>query len=169
MMPNTTHSREYSGASGADDMLYVPQRQWQPRRPLPVLERRAVVLELQRARQRLERDEPVCGARNSLHFPPMLLGGFCFSSCPPHPPSILPIASIFMESAIYFVSSSDFVSQSIMRSSFAVSTFLIAARTNGSFSGRGRNSAVATNSILSTRYVSTLWPSECRWVLGRMV
>lgn len=48
-----------------------PQRQWQPLRSLSVLERRSVGVELQLARQRLEREQPVCRARKSFHFSPI--------------------------------------------------------------------------------------------------
>jgi hypothetical protein len=40
--------------SDIENNLYKSQCQWQPLRPLPLLERRQVELELQLARQRLE-------------------------------------------------------------------------------------------------------------------
>lgn len=68
--------------------------------------------------------------RNSLHFSlAYLVGEFCFVSCPFHPPSILPISANFSDKAIYFLVSSDLVSQRIISSIFAVSSFLIASRT----------------------------------------
>ena len=42
-------------------------------------------------------------SRNSLHFSPAFAGEFCFCNCPRHPPSILPISSIFTERAMYFL------------------------------------------------------------------
>lgn len=68
--------------------------------------------------------------RYSLHFSLGFTSGeFCFMSCPFQPPNIFPISSIFMERAIYFLLSRDFVSQSTIRSTFNVSNFLIATRT----------------------------------------
>lgn len=61
--------------SGLEGALYVPQRWWQPLRSLPVLERRLLGLELQLARQRLERRQPLRRSRNSLHFSPRLARG----------------------------------------------------------------------------------------------
>ena len=66
--------------------------------------------------------------RHSLRFSPHR-GEFCFWSCPFHPPSMRPISSVFSESAIYFLLSSDFVSHSTIRSSVSVSIFLMASRT----------------------------------------
>lgn len=58
-----------------------PQLEWQLVRALPVLERRQVELEQQLARQRLQREQPVGCARNSLYFSPFLtMGEFCFWS-----------------------------------------------------------------------------------------
>ena len=54
---------------------------------------------------------------------------FCFVSCPFQPPSILPASSIFTDKAIYFLSSTDFVSQRIRRNNRNVSAFLIASLT----------------------------------------
>jgi len=71
----------------------------------------------------------VFARRNLFHFSPYLLGEFCFCSWPYQPPSILPISSIFTDRAIYLLSSRDFVSQSIIKNTFNVSTFLIAKRT----------------------------------------
>ena len=66
--------------------------------------------------------------RNSLQFSPNL-GEFFFCNWPIHPPSIRPISSIFKESAIYFLLSSDFVSQRTINNIFSVSIFLMAMRT----------------------------------------
>ena len=76
--------------------------------------------------------------RNSFHFSP---GGFlgrvcCFCSCPLHPPSIFPISSIGKDSAIYFVSSIECVSQRIIRRMRSVSSFRMETRMNGNFSSR---------------------------------
>ncbi len=103
---------------------------------------------------------------NSLHFSPVFAGEFCFPSWPFQPPSILPISSIFIEKEIYFLLSSDFVSQSIIKNSLSVSTFLIARRTYGCFSSRARKLAVAIASIISTKNASTLRPRECLCVFG---
>jgi len=103
--------------------------------------------------------------RNLLHFSP-LWGEFCFCSWPLHPPSILPTSSIFTESAMYFLLSSDLVSQSIIRNILSVSAFLSAKRTNDSFSSCARKLAVASASITSTKRVSIFCPRECLCVLG---
>lgn len=68
--------------------------------------------------------------RNSLYFSSAYFAEeFCFVSWPFQPPSILPASSNFMESAMYFLSSRDFVSHSTNRSTRSVSSFLIARRT----------------------------------------
>ena len=59
-----------------------PQLERQLVRPLPVLQRRQVELELQLARQRLERQQSCgcCGGSNLLHFSPdLVLGEFCLA------------------------------------------------------------------------------------------
>lgn len=126
----------------------------QPVCPVPVLHRRSVELERPLARQRLERQQPRGSARNFIHFSPIFSGEFCFVSCPLQPPSILPISFIFIESAIYFLLSSDLLSHSTMSSTFWVSIFLIASRTYGSFSSRERKLAVAVASSDSMKSVS---------------
>ena len=82
MMPNTIQSREYS--RGSDDkggVLYISaELEWQPLRPVLVLERWRVELERELARQRLERQQPVRGSRNSLHFSSDFSEEFCFTS-----------------------------------------------------------------------------------------
>ncbi len=57
------------------------------------------------------------------------VGEFCFVSCPFQPPSIFPISSSGSDSARYFLLSIDFVSQTIIKRIFIVSSFLIAKRT----------------------------------------
>ncbi len=148
-----------------DGTLHAPQRQRQPVRSVPVPERQCVELELQLDGQRLQLQQPGSGARNSPHFSPFT-GEFCFTSCPLHPPSILPISSIFTDSAMYFVSSRDFVSQSTISKILSVSVFLIAVRTYGIFSSRTRKLAIARASMSSMNSASTLMPNECRWVFG---
>ena len=106
------------------------------------------------------------GVRNSLHFSPYFLGEFCFVSWPFHPPSILPISSSITDRVIYFLSSKDFVSQRIMRSTRKVSAFLIANRTYGCFSSRDKKLAAEIASITSTNKVSIRWPRECLCVFG---
>ncbi len=107
------------------------------------------------------------GVRNSLHFSPALpVGEFCLISCPLQPPSILPISFKLFERLIYFLSSSDLVSQRIMRNTLIVSTFLSAKRTYGSFSCRERKAAVTMASTASTKIVSIRCPNECRCVFG---
>lgn len=78
--------------------------------------------------------DPALVAGKSFHFSPFFLSGefsfeSCFTSWPFHPPSIFPISSIFNDRAMYFLLSSDFVSQRIMRSTFKRSVFLIAKTT----------------------------------------
>src|SRR3989344_5966115 len=112
-----------------------PQRRRQPLRSLPVLERRQVELELQLARQRLKRQQPGGGVRHSLHFSPdLVLGEFCFKSCPFQPPSILPISSILSERAIYLPSFRDLVSHKTNSNTLSVSDFLMANLSHGCFS-----------------------------------
>lgn len=106
------------------------------------------------------------GVRDSLHFSPRASGVEFLISCPFQPPSILPTSSSGMESAAYFFVSSDFVSQSIKRKIFNVSSFRIASRTHGCFSVLGRNPALATASISATNSLSILFPSVYRWVFG---
>lgn len=104
--------------------------------------------------------------RNLLYFSPDFWESFVFKSCPFQPPSILPISSIFTESAIYFVLSKDLVSHRSIKNIFKVSTFLIPKRTYGIFSSPTKKLAVAKASIISTKSVSTRAPSECLWSLG---
>lgn len=131
-MPNTIQPREYSRGSGRDDTLCItdsdgnlnvfnvehndnglwlnsnngnPDNVWNPDN------RWAFVL-----------------PRNLLHFS-LLSGEFCFCNWPFHPPSILPISFIFIETAMYFLSSTDFVSQRTIKSIFNVSSFLMERRT----------------------------------------
>ncbi|MBU2508983.1 hypothetical protein KKE33_01205, partial [Patescibacteria group bacterium] len=60
----------------------------------------------------------------------------------------------FIDKAIYFLLSSDLVSQRIIKNIFSVSIFLIAKRTKGSFSARNKKLAVAVASMISTKNVS---------------
>ncbi len=65
---------------------------------------------------------------NPLHFSPgAVLGEFCLMICPCQPPSILPTSSNGAERAMNFLSSSDFVSQRINSSTFAVSSLRLAS------------------------------------------
>ena len=100
------------------------------------------------------------------HFSPRFGGVEFFTSCPFHPPSILPTSSNISESAIYFLVSSDFVSHRIMHSNFNVSTFRVAIRTYGSFSSRERNAAADIVSMISINITSILAPSEYRCNFG---
>gem|GEM_PF-1603304 len=113
--------------------------------------------------------------RNSLHFSfaTRVAGEFCFVCCaracsivrviwPFQPPSILPISSMGSEMAAYFLLSSDFVSQQIIRRIFTVSIFRIAIRTYGCFSVGPRKLAAETASIVSIKRVSILSPREWR-------
>ncbi len=58
------------------------------------------------------------------HFSLAFVGEFCFESCPNQPPRFRPISSSFTESAIYFLSSSDFDSQMTMSNILSASSFL---------------------------------------------
>ena len=55
-------------SSGIGGALYISQLGWQPVRPVSVLERRQVELELQLARQQVQLEQPCCPPRNSLCF-----------------------------------------------------------------------------------------------------
>lgn len=123
-------------------------------------------LERQLARQRLERQQPRRGGRNSFHFSPRFGGAEFLASCPFQPPSILPASSNTSESAIYFFVSSDCDSHKIMQRNFNVSTFCVASRTCGNFSSRERNAAADTASIISINRESILAPSEYRCSFG---
>jgi len=61
------------------------------------------------------------------HFSPFE-GEFSFLSCPYQPPSILPISFVCSESIIYFLVSSDFVSNKMRISTFKVSNFRMLIR-----------------------------------------
>ena len=110
------------------------------------------------------------GSRNSLHFPAPSFGlegaGFCFRSWPFQPPSILPTSSTFKERAMYFLLSKDLVSQRTIKSIFNASSFRMASRTRGCFSGLGRKPARETASITSTNKTSILWPREYLCIFG---
>ena len=91
-----------------------------------------------------------------------------FTNCPFQPPSILPMALIFSEIAMYCLSLSEFDSQRTMSIILIVSVLRMARCTKGSFSCGFKKEAVAVASIASTKSVSTRKPSECRCVLGRI-
>ena len=157
MMPDTI---QYW--SDTDGIAYISaQQQRQSLLPLHLSRwQRQVELELQLARQQSERQESVCGARNSLYFSPRISGvEFCFVSCPFQPPSILPTSSSGKESATYFFVSSDFVSQRTNNKTFRVSSLRMASRTHGCFSVLERNVAEEIASIVSTNRVSAFPPS----------
>jgi len=60
--------------------------------------------------------------RKSLHFSPtILLGEFCFASCPFQPPSILPTSASGSESAMYLFCSSEFVSKRMSKKNLIAS------------------------------------------------
>lgn len=163
-----TEYRYSFACSGPGGTLYNPSEpERQPLRPVPLLERRAVELELQLARQRLERQQSVCRSRNSLHFSPaVVVGEFCFTSWPFHPPSIFPISSMWTDRAIYFLLSIDFDSHKTNRSILKVSNFLIANLTQGSFSVFTKKLAQAMASMISINKKSILWPREYLWIFG---
>lgn len=138
---------------------------------VPLLERRRVELELQLAQQQPEREQSFRSSRKFLHFPGWsrptgVLFSCCLVNCPFHPPSIFPISSILSDKAMYFLSSNDFVSHSIIRSILTVSIFLMANRTYGCFSAGERKLAIETASILSTNKLSTRKPRECLCSFG---
>ena len=54
------------------------------------------------------------------------VGEFCFMTCPCHPPSILPIASSFSDTAAYLAVSRLFISHAICKKIFAISSLRIA-------------------------------------------
>lgn len=107
-------------------------------------------------------------SRKSLHFFPAFVGKFCLSravskvfvSWPFQPPRSLPTPSNFIESAIYFLSSSDFVSHRIISNIFSASSFFMDRRTYGCFSCGDKKPAAATDSMISTNKVSILYPKE---------
>lgn len=139
-------------------------------RPVPLLERRQVELELQLARQQVRRAEPLRFPRQSLHvslgsFP----GEFCFVSCPCQPPSIFPIPSIWKDRVIYFLLLSDFASHRTSRSIFRVSSLRMANRTCGSLSERLVKLATAIDSMQSTNRPSMRTPSVYRCIFGTSV
>jgi len=112
-------------------------------------------------------NEIVFSLGNSLRFSPVYLSGeFCFISWPLQPPSILPIVLSSSPRNIYFLVSSDFISQSSWSNTFTVSILRMATRTKESFSVFCRKLAVAIASIDSMRSVSIRTPKEYRCVLG---
>jgi hypothetical protein len=62
--------------------------------------------------------------------------------------------------AMYFLLSSDFVSESTDSNTLSASTFRMASRTYGCFSVRGKKLAIDIDSIISTNKVSIRVPSE---------
>lgn len=107
-------------------------------------------------------NNPALRFSNCFHFSLIFMTGeFCFVSCPFHPPSILPTSSMFTDKAIYFLSSSDLVSQRTMSSILSVSVFRIAKRTHGCFSSFDKKVAIEIASIISTKIVSIFCPREC--------
>ena len=104
---------------------------------------------------------------NPFHFSPVVrFGEFCFTSCPFHPPSIRPTSSIFSDKAMYFLLSRDFVSHSTSRRIFAVSSFLIANFTYGSFSVWQVKLATQMDSMQSMNRPSIRRPSVKRCDFG---
>jgi len=99
-------------------------------------------------------NEIVFRSRKLFYF--SAFSGVCFMSCPLQPPSIFPTLSILVERKIYFLLSNDLVSQRIIKNTLAVSTFLKAYLTKGSFSPDGRKLAVIINSSASTKRESIL-------------
>ncbi len=94
------------------------------------------------------------------HFSSALAGEFCLVSCPLQPPKFLPISSRLTDNAIYFLSSSDFVSQRIMSSTLSASSLRMARRTYGCFSWGDKKLAAAMASIASTNNESMRKPNE---------
>lgn len=156
-MPDTIQPWGYSRGGAIEDILYnSAQPERQPLRPVSVLERRSVELELQLARQWLECQQPVGCTRKSFHFSPVFTGEFCFKICPFQPPAILPISSSLADSRIYFFESNDFVSHKTRNKIFTVSIFLMAMQIYDRFSSLGKKLAIEMASIISTRSVSIL-------------
>ncbi len=106
--------------------------------------------------------------RNSLHFSaPTLVGAeFCLVSFPFHPPRSFPMSASSVARAMYCLSSKDFVSHKICRSTCVASVFRNASRTHGRFSAGGKNAAVAVASMFSMKSLSIRFPSEYFCVLG---
>jgi hypothetical protein len=162
-MPNAIQPQEYSRGGGMGDILYTTFatfNRWNDERNVNV--------------NRNDNDWNdnwwFAGVRKSLHFSPDFpLGEFCFTICPHHPPSILPISSNLRDRAIYFLLSNDFVSHKIMRKTLIVSTFRMAHCTYGSFFSRGKKLAWDTASMLATNKSSTLLPKEYRCTFGNVV
>ena len=168
MMPNAIQPWEYSRGGGMDGILYTcAERRWQPLRPVSQQWRWQGCRELEQARQRLERQQPCWSSRNSHHFSPdILLGEFCFVSCPFQPPSIFPISSKWTDRAIYLLSSRDFVSHKTISNTRRVSAFLVASLTQGNLSSRTKKLALETASIVSTKRISIFCPKECLCSFG---
>lgn len=87
------------------------------------------------------------------------LGEFFFIRLPLQPPKSLPMEFNLSESPIYFLSSIDLVSQRICRNIFKTSDLRIANLTYGIFSSGFKKAAIAIDSIISVRYLSTFCPS----------
>lgn len=85
---------------------------------------------------------------------------FSFISLPNHPPRFLPMSFNLSDKAIYFLLSSDFVSHSIIKNTFSISSLRIAKRINGCFSLGSRKLAVTIPSITSTKILSIFSPRE---------
>ena len=83
-----------------------------------------------------------------LSNPYLVVGEFCFSSCPFQPPSILPASTSGSDNAIYFFVSMPLISQSKYRRNLRVSREIMALRTNGCFSCFCKKLAIKIFSII---------------------
>ena len=162
-MPNTIQPPEYSKGSGArrSPIHFVQNRNGNLNVPYLYENGDKVVVNWNWLDNNFNSNNPALRFGNFFHFSLVFMTGeFCFKSCPLHPPSILPISSIFSDIAIYFLFSSDLASHNTIKSIFNVSVFRIASLTHGCFSSRDRKLAIEMASIISTNIVSIFSPRE---------
>jgi len=88
----------------------------------------------------------------------LLVGEFCFITCPFQPPSMRPISFIFSDNSIYFLLSKDLVSQRSNENIFKPSVFLIASFIYGNFSKPTEKEAPEIASIVSLSKISIFIP-----------
>src|SRR3989344_3051075 len=161
-IPDTIQSREYSRDSGADGFSHIRgERERQPELPVPQHGRQAVGPELELGRERLQperafralRQLAIRGNRRCL------AGQLRLVSRRSHPPSILPASLSCSEIRTYFLLSSALISQATCRKNLAMSSFIAARSTYGSFFSLVRKLAMKIASTVSTSEESIFPPS----------